>query len=100
MVERAIYRTRDELEPYLEDVTIVPRDTGRLQESVAWFISPGQITFQWSAVDPDTGFNYAKLRDLLGGKFAPPDFSGRLLGIAKELLKQNLLIELQGMSGP
>ena len=93
-VTRAIYKTQAELEPFTKDPAIVPRLTGRLQNSVVKFVSPGQITLQWSAVDPKTGFNYAKLRDELGGKIAPPNFSGVLLERAKSLLMKNLLDEL------
>lgn len=96
-VTRAIYTTKGQLEQFLKDITIVPYLTGRLQNSVVSFVSPGQLTFQWSAVDPKTGFNYAKLRDVLGGRFAPPNFSGRILDIAKELLKTNLRAELGAM---
>ena len=97
-VTRAIYRTKQELEnTVLKNETIVPKLTGRLQNSVVDFVSPGQITLQWSAIDPKTGFNYAKLRDELGGRIAPPNFSGRILAIAKDLLIKNLQIELQGM---
>ena len=97
-VTRAIYRTKQELEnTVLKNPSIVPKDTGRLQNQVVSFVSPGQITFRWSAVDPDTGFNYAKLRDDIGGKTAPPNFSGRILAIAKELLMKYLLVELGAM---
>ena len=96
-VTRAIYNTQSELEPFYNNPVIVPFLTGRLQKSVVSFVSPGQITVQWSAVDPKTGFNYAKLRDELGGRMAPPDFSGFMLQKAKELLIKNLTIELQNM---
>ena len=96
-VTRAIYTTQSELEPFYINPAIVPFLTGRLQNSVVSFVSPGQITIQWSAVDPKTGFNYAKLRDELGGRMAPPDFSGFMLQKAKELLIKNLTIELQNM---
>lgn len=97
-ITRAIYQTQADLEPFFKDITIVPRLTGKLQRSVVSFVSPGQIVFQWSATDEKTGFNYAKLRDILGGRFAPPDFSGRILKIAKELLMKNLIIELGAMT--
>ena len=84
-----------QLEPYLKNPAIVPRLTGRLQDSVVSFVSPGQIVFRWSAIDPDTGFNYAKIRDELGGRTAPPDYSGFILRKAKELLIQNLVLELR-----
>jgi len=97
-VTRAIYRTKQELEnTVLKNPSIVPKDTGRLQNQVVSFVSPGQIVLQWSAVDPKTGFNYAKLRDAIGGKIAPPNFSGRILAIAKELLMKYLLVELGAM---
>ena len=95
---RAIYRTQRELEPFLKNPGIIPYLTGRLQRSVVSFVSPGQLTFQWSAVDPKTGFNYAKLRDELGGKIAPPGFSKTILAKAKELLIKNLVLELQGIA--
>ena len=98
-VTRAIYRTRRELEnTVLKNPSIVPRDTGRLQNQVVSFVSPGQIVFEWSAIDPNTGFNYAKLRDELGGKIAPANFSGRILAIAKEILRKNLILELGAMT--
>ncbi len=96
-VDRAIYKTRDDMKTYETDPTIVPILTGRLQRSVVDFISPGQITFQWSAIDPNTGFNYAKLRDDIGGKLAPPNFSGFMLQKAKEILTGHLLTELGAM---
>jgi len=97
-INRAIYNTKQELEnTVLKNPSIVPKDTGRLQNQVVSFVSPGQITFQWSAVDPRTGFNYAKLRDDIGGKIAPANFSGRILAIAKELLRKYLLDELGAM---
>lgn len=94
---RAIYRTQSEMQPFFKNPGIVPYLTGRLQRSVVSFISPGQITFQWSAVDPISGFNYAKLRDDLGGKVAPPGFSKFMLAKAKELLINNLVRELQAV---
>ena len=98
-VTRAIYRTRRELEnTVLKNPSIVPRDTGRLQNQVVSFVSPGQIVFEWSAIDPNTGFNYAKLRDEIGGKIAPANFSGRILAIAKEILRKNLILELGAMT--
>ena len=97
-VTRAIYRTKRELEnTVLKNPGIIPRDTGRLQESVVDFVSPGQIVFKWSAVDPISGFNYAKLRDEKGGRVAPANFSGRILAIAKELLVKYLTVELQAI---
>ena len=98
-ITRAIQRTIRELRAtVLKNPSIIPRDTGRLQESVVDFVSPGQITFQWSATDPKTGFNYAKLRDELGGKIAPANWSQRILAIAKSLLIKYLVIELQAVA--
>ena len=96
-ITRAINRTRHELSPYLLDPFIVPYDTGRLQDSAVDFVSPGQITIQWSAVDPISGFNYAKLRDEKGGILAPAGFTKTLLAKAKELLMKNLVLELGAM---
>ena len=96
-ITRAIYRTRQELSPYLLDPFIVPYDTGRLQDSAIDFVSPGQITIRWSAVDPISGFNYAKLRDDKGGILAPAGFTKTLLAKAKELLMKNLVLELGAM---
>ena len=98
-VTRAIDRTKRELEAtVLKNPSIVPKDTGRLQNQVVSFVSPGQLVFQWSAIDPISGFDYAKLRDDIGGKIAPANFSGRILAIAKELLVQFLTIELQAIA--
>ena len=96
-ITRAIYTTQRELEPFIKNPAIVPYLTGRLQQSVVSFVSPGQIVFQWSAVDPKTGFNYAALRDAIGGKIAPPGFSKTIMLKAKELLRKNLIIELGAM---
>ena len=97
-ITRAIHRTRQDLSPFVLDPFIVPYDTGRLQDSVVDFVSPGQITIQWSAVDPISGFNYAKLRDQLGGILAPAGFSKTIMQKAKELLRKNLIIELGAMN--
>ena len=51
-----------------------------------------------NTIDPDTNFNYAKLRDDIGGRVAPPNFSGRILAIAKELLVGFLEVELQAIA--
>ena len=96
-VTRAIQRTNSELQPFLVNPSIVPLLTGRLQKSAVSFVSPGQIVIQWSAVDPNTGFNYAKLRDDIGGRIAPPGFSTTILLKAKDLLRNNLIIELQSL---
>ena len=94
-ITRAIQRTNTELEnTVLKNPSIIPRDTGRLQNQVVGFVSPGQIVFQWSAIDPISGFDYAKLRDEKGGIVAPAGFSTRILAIAKELLMKYLVIEL------
>ena len=97
-VTRAIYRTKSELEnTVFKNQSIVPYLTGRLQDSVVSFVSPGQITFQWSAIDPISNFNYAKIRDEKGGRIAPAGFSKRILAIAKELLIKYLTIELRAV---
>jgi len=96
-ITRAIYRTRHELTPFLQNPFIVPYLTGRLQDSAIDFVSPGQIVIQWSAVDPISGFNYAKLRDEKGGILAPAGFSKTILQRAKELLRNNLELELGAM---
>ena len=73
-VTRAIYRTKNELEnTVFKNQSIVPYLTGRLQDSVVSFVSPGQITFQWSAIDPISNFNYAKIRDEKGGRIGSGD---------------------------
>lgn len=97
-VTRAIRATQRDLQRFLKDPSIIPRDTGRLQNQVVSFVSPGQITFQWSAVDPISGFDYASLRDQIGGKIAPANFSGRILQIAKEILINHLRFELQAIA--
>ena len=95
-ITRAIYATSQELEQYKMDPSMVPIDTGKLAGSLVKFVSPGQIVLQWSALSPQ-GYNYAKLRDELGGKQVAPGWSQRWLVLAKELLQKNLLIELQAI---
>ena len=109
-ITRAIYKTKAELESTVfKNPAIVPyhsegypgttRQPGTLQNSIVSFISPGQITFQWSAIDPWTGFNYAKIRDEEGGRIAPAGFSKRILEMAKNILMQYLRDELQAIQG-
>ena len=104
-ITRAIYQTREDMKLYLTDPSIIPyhregypgtsRQPGTLQKSVQAFISPGQLVFRWSAIDPFTGYDYAKIRDLLGGKEAPAGWSKKILDIAKQILRANLITELQ-----
>ena len=109
-VTRAIYRTKDELQQFMNDPSIVPfhsegyfsgkyagRHPGILQRSGKMFISPGQIAIWWSAIDPITGYDYAGIRDEEGGNQAPPGYSKSILKIAKELLMKNLVVELGAM---
>ena len=99
-VTRAIYTTQRELEPFYKNPSIVPFKTGLLQGSVVSFVSPGQITIQWSAIDK--GFDYAKIQDEGGptrgsGYITGKGFSGFMLQKAKEILIKNLTVELQNM---
>jgi len=112
-ITRAIYKAKAELESTVfKNPTIVPlapgypsppyppgRMPGTLQNSIVSFISPGQITFQWSAIDPWSGYNYAKIRDEEGGRIAPAGFSKRILEMAKSILMQYLRDELQAIQG-
>ena len=99
-VDRAIYKTKAEVEELAKKKHIVPFKTGLLQSSIVSFISPGQITFQWSAIDK--GFDYAKIQDeggptRGGGYIKGKGFSDFLLQAAKYLLIDNLQFELQNM---
>jgi len=96
-IDRAIYAAKAELEPHLRDTARVRRKTGQLQDNVAWFISPGQITFRWSALSPE-GFDYAKVQDEgVPGRFSGSHFSTWFKEKAKELLMKHLLKELGAM---
>ena len=92
---RAIYATLRELEAtVLKNPSIIARLTGKLQDSVVSFVSPGQLVFQWSALSPE-GYDYAGVIDQKGGRVAPAGFAKRVLAIAKEILIKHLVIELQ-----
>ena len=97
-ISRAIDRTHAELDRFNQ--MWVPIDTGRLRASFVKSVTPGQIAMRWSAVDPKTGFNYAKVQDEgdSRGRFPGWNFSGNMMEKAKELLRKYLLMELGAMT--
>ena len=96
-VTRAIYATQRDLKQYLMNPMEVPFLTGKLQKSVVSFVSPGQLVFQWSALDPSGTYDYAKIRDERGSKHVAAGWSDRILQIAKAILKNHLEFELQAI---
>lgn len=96
-ISRAIDRTTMDLRVLNSMPEVVPLDTGRLQASFVVSATPGQIAMKWSAIDPKTGFNYAKVQDEGNARIRGKHYGSFMLRKAKELLRKYLLVELQGM---
>ena len=63
-IRNAIQRTIARITNYAKSaLSPVPIDTGRLRSSFDIGSTPRSIVFRWSAIDPRTGFDYAKVQD-------------------------------------
>ena len=102
----AIERVKARLSAYaMSGQSNVPVRTGRLRASFDVASTPRSLVFKWSAIDPKSGYDYAKIQDVggvtgTGGAIEGKDFSRHCREYAREWLREELLNALAGMVAP
>jgi len=102
-IQEAILRARDRIYTLATgDASQVPVRTGRLRASVDIGFTPRFLALRWSAIDPKSNFDYARIQDEggttgTGGYIAPKYYSEVIAQQAKAILREELLIALAGM---
>jgi hypothetical protein len=102
-VQRAIAATVDDLRSYAASGQAqVPVKTGRLKGSFDVASTPRSIVFKWSAIDPKSNYDYAKIQDEggmtgTGGWIAGKYFSYTTADYARERLMAHLQEEIQAI---
>ena len=105
-IQRAIQRTMERLRAYATSgQSNVPVRTGRLRSSFSIWNTPRSIKFLWSAIDPRSNYDYARIQDEggltgTGGWIAGKYYSQATAAYAREWLHEELVNELQGMRVP
>lgn len=103
-IQRAIQNTIMDIAEYAYSPgSQVPVRTGRLLASLDISSTPRSIVFGWSAIDPISNFDYAKIQDEggltgTGGWILPKYFSQVTKNYAKERLLYHLNVELQSLN--
>ena len=105
-IQRAVQRTADRLLAYATSgQSNVPVKTGRLRSSFSVWTTPRSIKFLWSAIDPKSNYDYAKIQDEggltgTGGWIAGKYYSQATAAYAREWLHEELVRELGAMTVP
>ena len=105
-IQRAVQRTADRLLAYATSgQSNVPVKTGRLRSSFSVWTTPRSIKFLWSAIDPKSNYDYAKIQDEggltgTGGWIAGKYYSQATAAYAREWLHEELTRELGAMTVP
>jgi hypothetical protein len=103
-VTRAILSTIERVRTYAMGASSnVPVRTGRLKGSFDIASTPRSIVFKWSAVDPKTNYDYAKIQDVGGpnryGYIAGKYYSAITADFVRMWLIEELTRELEAMQG-
>lgn len=97
-IVQAIDRTVARLRSFQEgSVSPVPIDTGRLQGSFAAAASPRSLIMHWSAIDPISGYDYAKVQDIGRENMFGQFYSSQMRDLAHQWLVEELIVALQAI---
>jgi len=102
-IQEALMRAREKIiELATGEASQVPKKTGRLRASVDIGFTPRFLALKWSAIDPKSNFDYARIQDEggttgTGGWIAPKYYSIVIAQQAKDIIRRELLIALAAM---
>ena len=104
-IQRAIQATVARIRAYATGgQSNVPVRTGRLKGSFDIGSTPRSIVFKWSAIDPLTNYDYAKIQDVGGpnryGYIAGKYYSSVTADYARQWLVEELMKELGRLRVP
>jgi hypothetical protein len=86
----------EKIRRYALTTSDVPRDTGRLQDTIGFSWTARNIVLIWTATDPKSGFHYADHVDTTHKTKA--GFSDKIRAVAKEIFRQEIINALRVMT--